>query len=711
MKPFLQLSSTLKQRCAHLGLLMCMGLASAITGCGGSSSSTAPAPAPPPAPPAPTLVQMGGGLQGIPLSLSANVSTFSGGTLHADGVGTSARFNMPYDVTSDGTNLYIADTGNSTIRQVVLATGVVTTLAGNPGVKGSTDGIGSAALFNIPQGITTDGTYVYVTDVKYNTIRRITIATGMTTTIAGSPALGLSSIDGVGTAASFNTPNGITTDGSSLYVTEAGNAGVRRINLSTLQVTTLSRTFSSGTLGITYLAGNVYVACGDGTIVRVATSSGVTSIIAGTANSFGNTDGVGAIARFSVPQGISNDGANLFVSDTGNLNIRQINVATGNVTTIAGGGTRGNADGIGLAATFSDPRGMAVVHGRIYIADESLNVIRQLDLSSNAVTTAFNHIGVDGIASSSLYNWPTAITTDGHFLYVADSKNQLIRKVAIAYPGSIGVLDGTSVTLAGMTGQTGVNDGPGLSATFNSPMAITTDGTYVFVADMLNHTVRKIVISTGVVSTLAGTAGVVGSADGVGAAASFRFLNAITTDGIYVYVADSNAIRKILIANGTVTTIAGTSGTAGKLDGVGIAAAFTSPYGLTTDGSNLYVADTLNHAIRKIDLSTNTVTTIAGSLGVQGSVNGVGTATLFRAPKGITTDGTVLYISDTGNQIVRQLVLSTGVVTTIAGTSETVGFVNGVGGAALFTQPWGITSDGVSLYVNDSYNNDIRQIK
>ena len=147
------------------------------------------------------------------------------------------------------------------------------------------------------------------------------------------------------------------------------------------------------------------------------------------------------------------------------------------------------------------------------------------------------------------------------------------------------------------------------------------------------HKIRKIVIATGAVTTLAGS-GAAGFADGTGPSAIFRKPAGIVTDGTNLYVADrkNHRIRKIVISTGVVSTIAGSS-TSGPTDGTGAAASFKNPTGITSDGTNLYVADRDNHKIRKIVISTGVVTTLAGS-GVQGSVNGNGPSATFKSPNG-----------------------------------------------------------------------------
>ena len=156
---------------------------------------------------------IGGTFQNTPLSLSGTMRLLAGsggGYGSVDGIGTNARFYRPVEIVSDGINLYIADSGNHTIRKIVIATGEVSTLAGSPCEIGSADGIGTAASFNFPEDITTDGSYLFLSDLNNHTIRKIVIQTGEVTTL---PVQGY-----------FFTA--ITTDGTKLYVTESNNIQV-----------------------------------------------------------------------------------------------------------------------------------------------------------------------------------------------------------------------------------------------------------------------------------------------------------------------------------------------------------------------------------------------------------------------------------------------------------------------------------------------------
>lgn len=311
----------------------------------------------------------------------------------------------------------------------------------------------------------------------------------------------------------------------------------------------------------------------------------------------------------------------------------------------------------------------------------------------------------DGIGASASFQGPNEITTDGANLYVTDTSNSTIRKIVIA--------TGAVTTLAGTAGTWGSSDGTGGTASFMFPCGITTDGTNLYVADTNYHTIRKIVLASGVVTTIAGTPGVFGSSDGSGAVAKFNWPKSITTDGTDLYVADTgnSTIRKISISSGVVTTLAGTAGFYGSTDGIGPAARFGRPYGITTDSSNLYVTDSNNNTIRKIEISTRAVTTLAGTTGVIGAFDGIGTAATFNWPNGITTDGTNLYVADTNNSIIRKIKISSGAVTTLAGTAGNFGSADGTGATASFNRPIGIITNGISLYVSDTSNNSIRKLK
>jgi len=326
---------------------------------------------------------------------------------------------------------------------------------------------------------------------------------------------------------------------------------------------------------------------------------------------------------------------------------------------------------------------------------------KELSLTATKVVSTF--VGSDrsnDCSDETKFKNPFDITTDGTNLYVVDTDCHTIRQIVIA--------NGTATILAG-TGSSGSANGVGTLASFNQPKGITTDGTNLYVADSLNHLIRQIVIDNGSVTTLAGS-GSFGSSNGVGTLAKFKRPYGITTDGTNLYVADTNShtIRQIGIDNRSVTTLAGTVLDNGSANGTGTSASFYFPMGITTDGTNLYVADKDNDLIRQIVISTKAVTTLAGG-GSGVGTDGTGTTASFNSPTGITTDGTNLYVAEHDNNKIRQIVIANRSVTTLAGTG-TGGNTNGAGSVARFRNPAGITTDGIDLYVIEKGNHRVRKI-
>ena len=268
-------------------------------------------------------------------------------------------------------------------------------------------------------------------------------------------------------------------------------------------------------------------------------------------------------------------------------------------------------------------------------------------------------------------------------------------------------------TVAGLPPQVGSADGPAASARFNSPTGIAADAAgNLYVSDAFNDTIRKIAVD-GTVSTLAGTPGQFGSVDGTGAAARFNSPYGLAVDAAgNVYVADrgNHVVRKITGA-GVVTTFAGSAGSAGSADGAGSAARFNNPYGLTFDGEgNLVVADRGNQTVRKIS-PAGVVSTFAGSPGVAGSADGNGSAARFSNPSGIAYDGTGnFYLADTANHTIRKIAAD-GSVTTLAGTAGSSGTTSGTGAAARFAFPVGVVVGPTGdVFVADASNDTIRRV-
>jgi len=612
---------------------------------------------------------------------------------NVDGTGSSAHFYFPIDVAVDPAgNVYVAEGGH--IIRKVTRDGVVTTLAGLAYQSGSADGTGSAARFFEPHSITVDSAgIVYVADFFNSTIRKIT-QEGVVTTVAGRAGV-VGSANGTNGAARFYFPQGVAVDSAgNLFVSDTDNATIRKVT-------------------------------------PVGTNWVVTTL-AGLAGNFGGADGTGSAARFVSPKGGAVDSAgNFYLADNDNHTIRKVSPVGTNwaVTTLAGlARNPGSADAAGSAARFYAPFDVAVDHtSNLYVADGFNNMIRKVTpVETNWMVTTLaglggNHGTADGPASIALFKRPSSVAVDSTgSVYVADQANSTVRKVSA---------DGVVTTLAGLGGSHGSANGTGPAARFSGPSGVALDDAgNVYVTDAGNSTIRK-VTPTGSVTTLAGFGGldpdgnpIVGWVDATGSNARFYSPSGIAVDGATnLYIADTfnSAIRKVTPAR-VVSTLAGMPEfdadgfpIGRNTDGTGSTARFFRPSGIAVDGAtNLYVADTFNHTIRKVT-PTRVVTTLAGLAGTPGSVDGTGNAARFNYPSGVAVDPSGnLYVGDAGNNTIRRMSPfgTNWVVTTLGGMAGLYGTADGTGNTARFSNPSGIAVDGEgNIYVADFYFNTIRK--
>ncbi len=649
----------------------------------------------------------------------------SGGAGANDGAPAGARFFRPAGIAIDATGtIYLADTENHIIRKIA-PTGQVSTLAGLAGTPGTVDGTGSAARFWRPTGIAVDQAgYVFVADSSNHAIRRITQA-GAVSTFAGAPGSSGSN-DGTGPVARFNIPNGLAIDGAgTIYVADTGNSTIRTITSAGVVSTFAGLPGVTGTsdgtgagarfnqpegVEVDPTTGSVYVADTRNHTIRAITPLGAVTTLAGLAGAFGVADGTGAVARFRFPGGLSFDGAGvLHVADTLNYKVRRVTLA-GVVTTLAGSsGTPGTMNGTGSAAEFSSPEALVVdpANGSVYVADTDNHVVRKvtsLGAASTFAGTAAEEGFVDAAGTDARFYRPRGVAIDAATgdTFVADEVNHVIRRITSA---------GIVSTLAGEPGVQGTSDGTGVGAHFKFPkgLAIAPSG-HLIVADTGSHTIRK-VTQTGVVTTLAGSAGAAGTADGLGSAARFDGPQGVGIDASGdIYVADSgnHTIRKVTPA-GLTSTHAGLAGSPGSTDGAGSGARFNAPSGVAArPNGTLFVADRGNSTIRRVS-TTADVTTLAGMPGVAGSTDGLGSTARFTAPEGIAVDTVAsIYVADTGSGLIR-IVTAAGDVTTIGGGAYAYGSADGAGSAARFATPYGIAADATGrIVVADSYNHAIR---
>ena len=310
---------------------------------------------------------------------------------------------------------------------------VVTTVAGS-GNQQTTDGIGKSASFNAPNGIAKDSNgNLFVSEEIGRVIRKIS-PSGDVTIFAGSGAYG--SIDGLGTAASFANLGALVIDNANnIYVGDYGNDRIRKIT-PTGVVTTISSTINNSTYGMCIDASktNIYFCGGSRIIKKLEIATGVVSTIAGSGNQ-GNIDGVGTAAWFNLPFGLTLDPTNsfLYVSDLFNLNIRKINLATTEVTTLAGNGSSGSNDGIGSSATFSSPIGMVCSsNGDIFVADHYNNKIRKITPTGVVTTSAGTGApgNIDGSANTATFTQPLGLFLDNTSdLLLTEYGGNRIRKI------------------------------------------------------------------------------------------------------------------------------------------------------------------------------------------------------------------------------------------------------------------------------------------
>ena len=344
----------------------------------------------------------------LQLILSGNTTTLAGDGTQAfqdstDGTGATAQFNFPRGLTTDGTFLYLSESTGDRVRKINPSTGETVNLAGN-GVstfQDSTDGTGATASFIEARQITYFDNFLYLADNGSHRIRKINIATGETTTLAGDGTQAFQdSTDGTGATAQFDRPTGITHDGDDfLYVADQGNYRIRKIDINTGETTTLAgngisadQESTDGTgatagfadpLQVLAVQNSLYV--GNSTrILKVNIKTGNTTFFAGDGTQAfqDSTDGTGATAQFNIILGLCSDSYSLFVGEAGNHRVRQVDIVTGNTTTLAGDGTQAfqdSTDGTGATAQFNSTRACIPLNGVLYVADGGNHRVRKIE--------------------------------------------------------------------------------------------------------------------------------------------------------------------------------------------------------------------------------------------------------------------------------------------------------------------------------------------
>lgn len=638
-------------------------------------------------------------------TLSVVVGTGGVGTYGDGGPATLAGLDHPSQLAFDAAgNLFIADGFCDRIRKVD-PSGVITTVAGSGGTCGlklngtfaGDGGPATAARLHAPHGVAVDaGGNVFIADTYNHRIRKVDAATGIITTIAGTGNWGsccnggFSGDGGPASQATLFQPVKLRFDpGGNLYFSDSYNQRVRRIDAATGIITTVAGTGVSG---------NCAGFSGDG--------------------------GPAAAARFCHTNGLVFDPAgNLIVVDQCNHRVRRIDAVTDIITTIAGAGPDGaygcsngtfdgDAPGPATAKHLSTPFDVALEpDGTLYIADTFNNRVRKVDVTGTMTTLIDMTVPLEPPALDQL-DTPTDVAIDAAGnRYLADSGNN--RVIRVDPSGAIATVAGTGT--AGYTGD----GGPATSARLNGPRGLVLDAAgNLFIADTGNHVVRR-VAPGGIITTVVGD-GTAGMTDGVLATAGrLNGPRGLAWDGFNLYIADTgnHAIRRV-DRFGVIMTFAGT-GTAGFSGEGGQArmARLQSPHdvAVATNGTDVlvFVADTGNHRIRMVD-RYRIIVTVAGN--GQAASDGDGGPARFagiNAPTSVATDASGLLVADSGGFRVRLISGPLGVISTVAGTGQP-GFSGDGGPATLarLSQVGGIAvASSGDLYIADTGNHRLRKVE
>ncbi len=649
------------------------------------------------------------------------------------GPATLADINTPAGAVLDKSgNLYIADQINNLVRKVAAGTGVITTFAGN-GTAGYTGDGGPAASAELydPFSLALDNAgNLYISDAGNNVVRKVTATTGIITTYAGNGTVLYSGDGGAATSAGLGYLEGIAMDGSgNLFVAESGYERVRKIAANTGTISTVA---GSGQGGYS----------GDGGPATTAALLAPTGV---------------AIDRFG----------NLYIADFGNNVIREVTASSGVISTVAGNGYgagigQGGYSGDGGPATNAElyfPQSVAVDGaGNLYIADSFNQVIRKVTASSAVISTVIGNgpqnpcrsFGGDGgPANSATLCYPQGVSVDGAGnLYVVTGDSR-VREATVsaapptaltaapafsisagtyASPQTVTLTDTTPgaaiyVTLDGTTPST-------VSPGYNGPVNVSGTVTIKAIAAAPGYlpstpvTVIYTITSSpaSVITTVAGN-GSNGFTGAGGPAASSQLgspegVALDTTGNLYFSDSANNVVWMVSAKTGDISIAAGnrTAGYSGD-GGPATNAGLNSPQGVATDSAgNVYIADSHNNVVRKVMSSTGLISTVAGNgrIGSPGNVGdgGVATSAELNNPAGVAFDRSDnLYIADSNN-LVRMVSASTGIITTIAGNGN-YGF-SGDGGpatSAAVQAPNALAIDKVgNLYVAAQGDGRVRKV-
>jgi uncharacterized protein (TIGR03437 family) len=661
---------------------------------------------------------------GIITTFAGNGTISPGGGPSAYGDGgpaTSAQLHLPMGVAVDQYyNVYIADTGDNTIREVT-TDGNIATIAGDsfPSYQGDA-GLAIKAELHGPEDVAVDSSgNIYIADTQNAYVRKIT-TDGNINYIAGDGSIGYTGDGGYATSAGLVAPFALAVDSSgNVYFAENGDSRIRKIDAKSLDISTVAGNGTPGFAGdgsdptkaeLNYptgvavdSAGNLYIADSLNCRIRKVASSGSISTYAGNGTLSYSGDGGAAIqAQLNNPQGVAADSSgNLYVADTLNNVVRKVS-PNGTISNFAGNGGAGSS-GDGSAATSAQlhgPEGLTVdAAGNLFIADTLNAKVRKVSAASGVITTVAGSgtpgSGGDGSAAASAQlNLPIGVAVDAAGnVYIADFGNSRVRKVS-ASGATIGTVAGN-----GSTGYSG-DGGPAAKAQLNGPQGVAVDAAgNLYIADTENNAIRE-VTPAGLIATVAGN-GLAGYSGDGGQATSAQVGNpvGVTVDAAGdIFTLDaSNRVRQVY-PNGLIATIAG-NGSLGYTGDGGLAtqAQFNSPSAIALgNNGNLYVADEANNAVRLLQYAGN-------GLGIGAVTNAASSISGPVAPGEVV----VLYGSGLGPAQLTQYRLdpTSGLVgTSLAGTSVIFG---GTPAPVLYTSatqigavvPYSVAGSNVQVFV------------
>jgi uncharacterized protein (TIGR03437 family) len=691
-------------------------------------------------------------LSGVMLA-QGTIDTYAGNdAIFADGgkAATAAHLVGPNNMAVDAQgNVYIAASGLSMVLKVAAGTGVISVFAGNGLTSGGGDGgLAVGASLSYPAGLAFDSSgNLYIVDVFNSNVRKVD-TNGIISTVAGDGGQGGFSGDGgLATQALLANPQGVAVDKSgNLYIVDRGNQRIRMVNASSGIISTIAGSSTTGYSGdggpaaqATFnlpssiaidASGNLYIADTNNWAIRRISTSGIITTVAGNGQyGYGGDNGQATKAKLAGPTGVAVDASgNLYIADSGNERIRYVN-SSGVIATIAGTGVAGfSGDGsAATAARFSNPVAVALdASGNVYVADLDNNRIRRFALGGTVTTFAgtTNSVGDGGPSTEARVEpWAVAVDSAGN-LYIADRSEQRVRKVTPA---------GTIATVAG-TGQTGYggDNGPATAAVLSTPNDVAVDRSgNLYIADAGNNRIRRVDAATGTITTFAGTGGCcyagtgTGGDGGLATAATLYYPVSVAVDASgNVYFTDlvqtktspaPVAIRRVT-TDGMIHTWAG-GGTKVGFSGDGgppLSAQFGSSIENIRTGpdGSLYIADTNNNRVRKVDPAGATINTVAGNAQTSASGNGgPATSAGLDPPWSVVVDAAGnFYIGANGT--VRE-VTANGTIGPYAGNGGW-GF-SGDGGPATAASVAGVSGlaldSGNNLYIADSGNRRVRQVQ